>query len=261
MITKGLIDNGATVYILGRRKDRFEEAAQYSPNIIPLVADVTSKDSLSQAAAQIQRETGFINVLVCNSGTAAEPIDLDTDSVAEVARRALGRDPQEWQDVFQTNITAVYYTTMSFLELLDAGNKKGNVQGRSSQVLVTSSNAGYLRIPRQLGPYPVSKAAVTHLVKMLAGSLAPFQIRVNAIAPGLFPSELAAGLIAKTAAGAKDPHGDDVVPATTIPARRIGRETDMAGSVIYMFSAAGAYLNGCINVVDGGRLSQVPSTY
>lgn len=261
MMTRGLVDNGATVYILGRRRQKLEEAARYSPNIRPLVADVTSRESLYQAASQIQGEVGFINVLFCNSGTAIDPIDLDTTSVSELARRTLARDPQEWQDVFLSNVTAVYYTAMTFLELLDMGNRKGNAPGRTSQIVVTSSNAGYLRIPNQLGPYPVSKAAVTHLVKMLAGKLAPFQIRANAIAPGLFPSDLATGLITQVAAGAEDPLGDDVFPATTIPARRIGREADMAGSVIYMVSAAGAYLNGSINVVDGGRISQVPSTY
>lgn len=263
MITKGLSDNGVKVYILGRRKDKLDEAAKHCPaRIIPLVADVNSKKSLADAAAHIQQETGFINLLICNSGTYAEPIGAAAElSVADFARRALERDPAEWNGVLSTNITAVHFTAMTFLELLDAGNQKGNAPGRSSQIIVTSSIAGYLRNPVSLGPYPISKAGATHLVKILAGSLAPYKIRVNAIAPGLFPSDLAAGMIAKAASGADDFTADDVVPPSHTPARRIGRETDMAGSIIYMASAAGAFLNGNVNVIDGGRISQLPSTY
>lgn len=263
MITKGLISAGASkVYILGRRKEVLFEAAQYSPDkIIPIVADVTSKDSLLQAVDHVKQESGHINVLICNSGIAATPLDLNTDSVEEVSRRAMQQDISEWQNLFLVNITAVYFTAMAFLPLLDAGNKADNAPGRTSQVLVTSSNASFLRIPSQLGPYGPSKAGVTHLVKMMSGSLAPFNIRINAIAPGLFPSELAEGLIKKVTAGVEDVYGDDVLPRNMIPAGRIGRETDMAGSVVYMLSRAGAYLNGNVNLIDGGRVSQVPSSY
>lgn len=66
----------------------------------------------------------------------------------------------------------------------------------------------------------------------------------------VFPSELAADII-----------GDGVFPKETIPAERIGSPEDMAGSILYLTSRAGAYCNGNVVVIDGGRLSLLPATY
>lgn len=108
---------------------------------------------------------------------------------------------------------------------------------------MTSSIAGYLRNPNGFSVYPLTKAATTHLVKCLSGALVPYSIRVNALAPGLFPSDLADALI--TAAG--KPQGDPSVQGaydkSFIPAQRLGSTADMAGTVMYMASQAGAYLS------------------
>lgn len=126
---------------------------------------------------------------------------------------------------------------------------------------MTTSIAGYLRIPEIFGAYGASKAAATHLVKHLAGVLIPHHIRVNGIAPGLFPSELAAGLIAKGGrADGKKPTEDGAFGTDFIPATRLGKEEDIAGAMLYMASDAGAYMNGSIHVVDGGRMGVLPST-
>jgi NAD(P)-dependent dehydrogenase (short-subunit alcohol dehydrogenase family) len=265
MMTKAFALNGAhKVYIIGRRKDKLDETAKLSPtNIIPIVGDVTSKDSLTSIAAQIKQEKGYINLICCNSGTMPPAVSVkpsSTTSVADYARAALELDPQDWATTFATNSTAIAFTTFAFLELLAAGNERQNAPGRKSQVLVTTSIAGYLRNPGSNLAYGASKAAATHLIKHLAGTLAPFSIRVNGIAPGLFPSDLAEGLIAGV--GAKgDPGEEGAIDATIIPATRTGVESDMVGTVMWIASRAGAYLNGNVTVLDGGRVSQLPSTY
>ena len=264
MMTKAFALNGARkVYIIGRRKEKLDEVAKISPNnIVPIVGDVTSKESLVKAAEQIKQEAGHVNLVCCNSGTMPDPIAVKPadSSVAEYAKAALQTDPQDWNTTFATNSTSVAFTTFAFLELLDAGNKQNNCPGRKSQVLVTSSIAGYLRVPGSNMAYGASKAAATHLVKHLAGTLAPFSIRVNGIAPGLFPSDLAEGLI--KGIGAKgDPGEEGSIDAKVIPATRTGVEDDMAGTVMYLASKAAAYLNGNITVVDGGRISTLPGTY
>jgi len=265
MITKAFALNGAhKVYIVGRRKEKLDEAAKVSPhgNIIPVVGDVTSKESLVAIADQIKQETGYINLLCCNSGIMPDPIGVRPTEVplAEYATAALSQDPAGWSTAFATNTTSIALSTFAFLTLLDAGNAKNNSPGRKSQVIVTSSIAGYLRVPGQILAYGASKAAATHLVKHLAGSLAPYSIRINAIAPGLFPSDLAEGIIATV--GAKgDPSEEGSIAKSFIPAERVGRGEDMAGTVMFMASKAGAYLNGNVTVVDGGRVSQLPGTY
>lgn len=133
--------------------------------------------------------------------------------------------------------------------LLDAGNKKGNVE-QKSQVIATSSIGGFNRNVPGGFAYGQSKAATTHMMKQLATNLAPFGIRSNILVPGLFPSELAAGII-----------GDGVFPRTIIPLERTGTEEDMAGAILFLASRAGGYVTGTALVIDGGRLSLMPATY
>ncbi|KAK5698052.1 hypothetical protein LTR97_007012 [Elasticomyces elasticus] len=266
MMTQAFATGGAAkIYVVGRRKEKLDEAVKIAPEIIvPLVGDVTSKESLWQLAEQIEKETGYINLLIPNSGTLGPPIGAKTTdvSVAEYRKKCFAQNVEDWNTTFATNSTAVAFTTFAFLELLDAGNKKGNCPGRKSQVLVTTSIAGYSRLSSAIGAYPPSKAAATHLIKCLAGALVPYQIRVNGIAPGLFPSDLANALIKSFGAGEEaDSTIEGNVPRDIVPAERTGKADDMAGTVLYMASAAGAYLNGNITVLDGGRVSQLPSTY
>jgi len=98
-------------------------------------------------------------------------------SVQEFAKKALQQTTDDWNQTFSTNSVAIAFCAFAFLELLDAGNKQGNCAGRKSQVLVTSSIAGYLRAPATFSAYGASKAAATHLVKHLSGTLVPYSIR------------------------------------------------------------------------------------
>ncbi|KXL46996.1 hypothetical protein M433DRAFT_160514 [Acidomyces richmondensis BFW] len=265
MMTQAFAHHGAAkVYIVGRRKERLEETAKLAPNVIvPLVGDVTAKESLCQLAESIKKDTGFVNLLCCNSGTMPPSIGANARDlpVEEYRKKALEQRPEDWANAFATNTSAVFFTTMAFLELLHAGNIRGNCPDRKSQVVVTSSIAGYLRHPDFLGSYPASKAAATHLVKQMAGSLIPYSIRVNGISPGLFLSELAAPIIAMGGSDKGDPTEEGAFSKDFIPAQRLGKTEDMVGTVLYMASAAGAYMNGNIMLLDGGRISQLPSTY
>lgn len=140
---------------------------------------------------------------------------------------------------------------MAFLPLLDAGNKKRNLP-QDSQVLVTSSVAAYSRYLNHGFAYSTSKAAVTHLVKMMATTFAQqgFRIRANLVAPGLYPSEMTASTTAqldryKGAEGHEQAFVDShVMEKEKSPAERTGSEEDFAGTFLFMASRAGAYLNG-----------------
>ncbi|SLM36981.1 short chain dehydrogenase reductase [Lasallia pustulata] len=104
--------------------------------------------------------------------------------------------------------------------------------------------------------YGPSKAATVHMVKQIATMFAPYQIRANVIAPGLYPSEMTSDIFAEN-----DGWEEGSMPPEQIPAKRAGREEDMAGVVLFLCSKAGAYLDGNVVVSDGGRLGVVPSTY
>jgi NAD(P)-dependent dehydrogenase (short-subunit alcohol dehydrogenase family) len=188
MMTKALAANGAKkIYIIGRRKQVLEEAASHNPSvIIPVVGDVTSKDTLKAIASRIESEVGYINFLVCNSGAMGPSAGVNNRevSIAEYAAAAMN---QSWDDVtstFNINVTAVLFTAYAFLELLDKGNKNPVAAKTKSQILITGSIAGFTKQPNQSMAYKASKAAVMHLAKNLSSELWPFDIRCNALAPG-----------------------------------------------------------------------------
>jgi NAD(P)-dependent dehydrogenase (short-subunit alcohol dehydrogenase family) len=260
MITRALALNGARrVYIIGRRADVLREAARsIDPDIvIPLSGDVSSQSSLSEMAARVHEEIGLVNLVVANAGIMGpRPLKTDSCSVAEYRLHALKTPMEDFTNTYSVNATSVYYTALAFLELLDAGNSFDSL-GVRSQIIATSSIGGFSRLSGASFAYSSSKAAVTHMMKMMATAFVPFRIRCNVLAPGLVESELAGGIISKLSDGGNSSGIDEKV----IPAGRTGTDEDIAGAVLYMASKAGAYLNGSVIVVDGGRLGMLPSTY
>ncbi|PQE27644.1 putative 3-oxoacyl-[acyl-carrier- ] reductase protein [Rutstroemia sp. NJR-2017a BBW] len=255
MMARALALNGAhKVYIVGRRKEVLEDAAKSvsTNNIIPLVGDVTSKESIGSVVDHIKSEVGYINLLIANSGVAgpqATKAVSESTTIEEFAEIYGSPSFEEMSQTFEVNTVAVMICVTAFLPLLDAGNKKGNVE-QQSQIIATSSIAGFNRKTPAGFLYGQSKAATTHLVKQMATQLTQWNIRANALAPGLFPSELAAPII-----------GDGKFPKDRIPMERAGTEEDMAGCILFLASRAGAYVTGNVVVVDGGRLSIMPSVY
>lgn len=182
MMAKALADAGAEkVYIVGRRLEVLQAAAQETgkPNIvIPLACDVTSKESLASVASKVEAETGYLNLLVCNSGIGGPQVKHPTPetSISDWADQQLAIPVDEYEKVYQVNCTAVWYTAMSFLKLLNAGNKKGNLE-QSSHVVVTSSIGAFNKKAPGGWVYGQSKVAATHIVKQLSVTLPTWGIR------------------------------------------------------------------------------------
>lgn len=195
MITKALAQAGASkVYIAGRRLNVLQEAgasiSAIAPDtsIIPVACDVTSPSSLADLVSQIETEAGFLNLLFANSGVSGPQVpqpgpiasaangDGRTLSAKEWAAKNLAVPFEDFTQTFAVNVSAVWYTTMACLDLLDKGNKKGNL-GWTSQVVVTSSIAGYNKKAPGGYAYGCSKAATTHAIKQLAVVLPTWGIR------------------------------------------------------------------------------------
>lgn len=193
MMTKALALNGAhKVYIIGRRKDVLEAAAKESPhgNIIPLVGDATNKESLRSVAEHIKNEIGYINVLIANSGILGpQSLSITPETSLEEFQSIMWKMSfEDYSNTFAVNTCGVFFSIVAFLGLLDAGNKKKNVE-QKSQVIATSSIGGFNRKVPGGYAYGQSKAATTLLIKQMATNLVPYGIRANGIAPGrMFPS-------------------------------------------------------------------------
>jgi diacylglycerol diphosphate phosphatase/phosphatidate phosphatase len=213
MMARALAVNGAhRIYIVGRREDVLHEAAKsINPNVvIPLPGDVTSQESLLEMTEKVEKEVGYINLLIANAGIMGpKPLKVAPGAplplLAEYRAHAMKIPMEDFTRTYAVNTTAVYYTTLAFLNLLDAGNTKANMgPDWRSQIVATSSIAGFSRLPGASFAYNSSKAAVTHMMKMLATSFVPYKIRCNVLAPGIFPSELTTGIIGGLDPGHRD---------------------------------------------------------
>jgi NAD(P)-dependent dehydrogenase (short-subunit alcohol dehydrogenase family) len=118
--------------------------------------------------------------------TAGQP---NMDDAESISAHFLKSEPESWAATFQTNVTSIFYMSMSFLPLLARG--KDITPGYTSQIINVSSISGYMRgTSNGQFSYACSKAAATHLSRMLATTFVGTKVRVNTIAPGVFPSEV-----------------------------------------------------------------------
>lgn len=180
MIAKALAKNGASkVYIAGRRLEVLQEAAEsVGPNVIPIQCDVVSKSSLQDAVAFVEKDAGYLNFLVCNSGIGGPQVPQVTPetTVEEWANNNFSVDFDDYVKTFAVNTASVWFTTMAFLKLLDGGNKKGNVE-QTSQVVVISSIASFNKKAPGGWAYGQSKAAATSAMRHLSVVLPQWNIR------------------------------------------------------------------------------------
>lgn len=167
-----------------RRRDRPGGTDDKLGSIIPLQGDVTSKESLKNVADRVRREVGYVNLVIANAGKTGPGLETlkQRHTLAEFVEHAWNTSMDEFTDVYNLNCSALYYTVLAFLELLDEGNKRRTYH--RSQVIATASTASFLRNPRAGYAYTSSKAAVISLIKSMSTFCVPWGIRFNAIAAG-----------------------------------------------------------------------------
>lgn len=149
MATQALAANGAKVYITGRRMEALENAAEkHQPaegggQIIPIgPCDVTKKEDLLRLADDIAKKEKAIHLLVCNAGVPGPKADPKHEDAEDLRSRLWdNEDISSWQDTYKTDVTAVYFTTVAFLPLLQAAMRpKGPLEPYSASVLTISSS-------------------------------------------------------------------------------------------------------------------------
>ncbi|KAJ7075866.1 hypothetical protein B0H15DRAFT_1007041 [Mycena belliarum] len=266
MIAQGLAAAGAKVYISGRRKDVLEQVAAswdgQKGALIAVQMDVTDRESIMAAKTLIQEKEGKLHILVNNAGQVgptspflnnpAAPERKDAESLGQ----ALFNEPQSgWADIYAINTFSIFFVTTAFLGLLDTASRESTIPGFTASVVNITSISGLTRLAQDHFAYNSAKAAASHLTKMLATecALKGVRVRVNAVAPGVYASEMTADVIPPERVNAV---GKGVMP---VPAERSGTAQEMAGTVIYLVSPAGCYTNGQEIVIDGGYLAVNPS--
>lgn len=140
---------------------------------------------MKAAADEVAKKSGHINLLIANSGISGPTLAaLNKDpSITELRDYLFNWDDDEFNQTYAVNTTAVFFTIVAFLELLDKGNHAKNVE-QKSQIIAVSSIAAFNRVPLAGYAYGSSKAGVVHMMKQFATQLVKYDIRSNVIAPG-----------------------------------------------------------------------------
>lgn len=231
------ISEGATVAIVDRDRMAGERAsAEIGARF--LAADVANKREVDAAVAAFAADVGRIDVLINNAGIthAAEFLDL-----AE----------EDFDRVIAVNLKSYFLMGQAVARQMVAQRADGRVRSDGSQesgcIINLSSVNAILAIPNQV-PYVVSKGGVAQLTKVMALSLAPHGIRVNAIGPGTIATELA-----KKAVLSDDAARQRVLSRT--PMRRLGEPAEVAAIAAFLASPDASYLTGQTLYPDGGRLA------
>ena len=220
---------GANLVIAARKLDRCVEAAQRMQKelgirVLPARCDVSQPQEIDSLYETVLREFGRVDILVNNSGAnwGAPSLDYPLDG---------------WNKVINTNVTG------SWLMCQKAGQiMSRQMYGRIINLASLASFVGADPEVMDAVAYQTSKAAVAGLTKDLAVKWAPYNITVNAIAPGWFPSKMSQGTLSKS--------GEKILEL--IPLRRFGGDDELKAATLFLASPGASYCTGVILSVDGG---------
>ncbi|KAI0427463.1 NAD(P)-binding protein [Xylaria sp. FL1042] len=265
MIAQTLAANGARVYITGRRADVLETSARVhgAPEklggsggvILPLVMDVTDKESIKNAVRQVEAKEGYLNVLVNNAGIwKSRPKATPADGPEAFGAAMFAEEIEgTWQQTFLTNSTSPYFVTAAFLPLLGKA-----VSGPTKQIGTVINNAsasGLLGMTQKSQySYNMSKAAALHLTRQMASDLSheKINVRVNGLAIGYFPSEMTTNTSNDENESNYDVEGfRELLKSmgfTTV--KRMGTSREIASVILTL--ATNEFMWGTITILDGG---------
>ncbi len=227
-IAAGLASAGASVAVSGRDPgklfDTVSMITKEGGKALAVPMDILDTDSVNDAVSRVIEEHGRIDILVNSAGVH---LKKDTLEVTD----------EEWSRVIETNLTGSF-------RVCRAVGTQMKVQGRGK--IINIASLGSFVALKDAAAYTSSKAGIILLTKNLAVELAPFNIQVNAIAPGVF----------RTALNAKVLVGERLerILANT-PMKRLGTPEELAGTAVYLSSKASDFVTGAVIPVDGGFLS------
>lgn len=228
---RALADNGASVVLVARRADRLkalkDEIEAKGGKAIAAEADVTDRAAMTRAFDAAEKAFGTVTILVNNAGIAH-------------GGRAVEMSPEEWRKVLSTNLDSVFFWAQEASRRILAAKKQG--------AIVNIASVLGLAVSKGAVAYAAAKAGVVQVTKALAVELAFKGVRMNAIAPGWFVTEMNDDYLSGEA-------GDAI--KREIPMGRFGNPGDLDGALLLLVSDAGSYITGATVVVDGGQVVQI----
>lgn len=227
-MAEALGEMGAKVAITARKQAELEEAAAHLKKrgieVLTIAGDLAKFETIPGMVDRVLSGFGDIDILVNNAGTTwGAPAE---DYPAE-----------GWNKVMNLNINAMFFLTQQI-------GKRCLIPKRAGKIVNIASVAGLSGNPPAMMTvaYNTSKGAVVNFTRALASEWGKYNINVNAVCPGFFPSKMSQGLLEKVV--------QSVVAAT--PLQRIGGDEDLKGAIVFLASEASRHVTGQYIAVDGG---------
>jgi NAD(P)-dependent dehydrogenase (short-subunit alcohol dehydrogenase family) len=228
-IALGLAKAGANVVATGRREELAKAAAEEIRNLgrrsIALATDVLERSSIDALLAAARAEFGSVEILVNSAGRTKRTPTLDVSE-------------KEWNEILDTNLTGTLRACQVF--------GRHMIERKYGRIINIASLSSFVAL-YEVAAYSASKAAVASLTKSLAVEWARHGVCVNAIAPGVFQTELNRTLLEGTARGQEF--------RMRTPMGRFGHVEELAGAAVFLASKAAGFVNGHVLAVDGGFLA------
>lgn len=238
-----MAEQGAQVTLIDLNEDQLTktvaEISEQFGTVHGIVRDVTDRAGMSAAFDEIASHQGGIDVVFANAGVDAGPGFLTPEGQRNPEGEIDNLDDAHWDKVIGVNLTSIYYT----MKLAARHMKR---QGRGGSIIATSSIAAFYVDGIVGTPYMPAKAGVSHLVKQLAMELGRYSIRVNAICPGPFITNIAGGRMANVE--------DRQAFIRWSCLGRVAETDEIKPLALYLASPASNYVTGSQMVIDGGLI-------
>ncbi|WP_298493167.1 SDR family NAD(P)-dependent oxidoreductase [uncultured Maritimibacter sp.] len=240
-----MAERGANVTLIDLNEDQLArtlaeiDAQGWRGQVRGALVDVTDRAALAQAFDEAAAQQDGVDVVFSNAGVDAGPGFLTPEGARNPEGQIDALDDAHWDKVIGVNLTSMYNTMK-----LAARHMKA--QGRGGSIIATSSIAAFYVDGIVGTPYMPAKAGVSHLVKQLAMELGKFQIRVNAICPGPFITNIAGGRMANVE--------DRQAFIRWSCLGRVAETDEIKPLALYLASGASAYVTGSQMVIDGGLI-------
>jgi gluconate 5-dehydrogenase len=228
-MARAFAKQGADLAILARRVERLEALKkeieeEYKVKVLPIQCDVTSSDSINDAAKAVEKEYGHVDILLNCAGASKDKGVLDMAD-------------DEWDFTIATDLTSVFKMTCAFANIM-----KKNHYGRIINIASMYGLVGNTEI--HTIAYHSSKGGVVNFTRAVAAELATEGITCNAICPGYFETELTKAVL--------DTDSFQAFAKTHVPMQRYGKEGELNAGAIFLASKEASYVTGAILPIDGG---------